>query len=99
MGISDKQLKNLKKASIAGNIKIQENKQKRIKEYNKNPNKCKFCNNIILYKGRYKKFCNSSCAAKYNNSNRVVSDNTKGKISNSMRLKHLPVKKNVRVWG
>lgn len=32
-----------------------------------------------------KKFCNSSCAAKYNNSKRIVSKETKEKISNSVR--------------
>jgi len=38
-----------------------------------------------------KKFCNSSCAAKYNNKRRTLSDKTKEKISNSLkkgRIKH-----------
>lgn len=35
--------------------------------YNINPNKCKHCNSMILFKNRKNKFCNTSCAAKYNN--------------------------------
>ena len=43
------------------------NKKLRIKEYNKNPNRCKTCNCIFSYESRCKKFCNHSCAAKTNN--------------------------------
>lgn len=46
-------------------------------EYLLNPNKCKFCGNIILIKDgqrpsevKKKKFCNSSCSSKYNNNKR-----------------------------
>lgn len=47
-----------------------------VDQYNKNPNICMFCKNKILaqYEDnlgniKNKKFCNSSCAAKYNNHN------------------------------
>ena len=36
----------------------------------------------------YRKFCSSSCAAKYNNSGRKLSDETKGKISKALRVRH-----------
>lgn len=39
----------------------------RIHEYNKNPNKCKFCGQSFSYEKRHNKFCNQSCAASYNN--------------------------------
>ena len=47
---------------------------KRIDEYNQNPNLCKFCNRPILApygkklrETKIKKFCSHSCAAKFNN--------------------------------
>ncbi|SOK58713.1 hypothetical protein [Yersinia phage fHe-Yen9-04] len=43
---------------------------------------CLNCNNEIDDK---KKFCNSSCAAKYNNSHRILSEETKSKISKSLK--------------
>jgi len=36
-------------------------------KYDKKPNICKFCNKKIPYAKRYNKFCNSSCAASFNN--------------------------------
>lgn len=36
-------------------------------DYYKSPVKCKHCNTIISYEQRRRTFCNSSCAAKYNN--------------------------------
>lgn len=38
-----------------------------LKRYEANPNKCICCNKDLDYKHRYNKFCNSSCAATYNN--------------------------------
>ena len=35
--------------------------------YYKNPNKCILCEKELEFKERNKKFCNNSCAAKYNN--------------------------------
>lgn len=42
-------------------------KELRIKEYNKHPNKCNFCGKPLSYKKRKNTFCSSSCSAKYNN--------------------------------
>jgi|688.fasta_scaffold36656_1 hypothetical protein len=38
-----------------------------IDEYNANPNKCKCCDADLPYEKKYNKFCNQSCAAKFNN--------------------------------
>lgn len=43
---------------------------------------CKFCGNEI---DSHKKFCNSSCAAKYNNAHRRHTKETKEKISKSVK--------------
>ncbi|QOI72457.1 putative HNH endonuclease [Erwinia phage pEa_SNUABM_50] len=45
-------------------------------------NICLQCNQEIDDK---KKFCNKSCAAKYNNSHRILSEETKSKISKSLK--------------
>ena len=54
-------------------------KEKYLSAYLKSPNTCLFCSSLILPNGRdkvssikRKKFCNRSCAAKYNNSNRLL---------------------------
>ena len=52
-----------KKSQITQQIQ----KQKRIAIYNSNPVICKNCGNPLPYSGRHKQFCNSSCAAIYNN--------------------------------
>lgn len=49
------------KAITAHKLKI------RVDRYNENPTCCKHCNVEFPYKRRHNKFCNSSCAAKYNN--------------------------------
>jgi len=82
---SKEHLENFKKAGIIGNLKIQENKKKRIKEYNKKPIICKQCNKIFTYEERFKTFCNSSCSATYNNSKRILSKETKEKIRNKLK--------------
>lgn len=43
-------------------------KQQNIEKYNQNPKKCKHCNKSLPYEKRHLIFCNSSCAASYNNS-------------------------------
>lgn len=45
---------------------------------------CLNCNSSI---DSTKKFCNSSCSATYNNRKRKLSDDTKSKISNSLRAR------------
>ena len=42
-------------------------KKERVDQYMENPNKCKNCDSILDYENRKKTFCNSSCAATYNN--------------------------------
>jgi hypothetical protein len=42
-------------------------KQKRISEYEKNPNQCNWCNIPLPYGKRTYSFCSKSCAASYNN--------------------------------
>ena len=44
-----------------------EQKQKRIEEYNLNPTKCKNCGKDLDYKHRHNKFCSHSCSASFNN--------------------------------
>ena len=44
---------------------------------------CPNCNNIVTKKGN--RFCNSSCAATFNNTNRIVSNETKYKMSQSAK--------------
>lgn len=39
----------------------------RVQEYLKNPTKCKFCGAVLPYEKRSNKFCNTSCAAFFNN--------------------------------
>jgi predicted RNA-binding Zn-ribbon protein involved in translation (DUF1610 family) len=53
------------------------------------PNKCLYCGNEITGKDRFRnKFCNSSCAASYNNTHRKrTSDEVKIKISKALRSK------------
>lgn len=36
-------------------------------KYNKNPKRCKFCNNILSYEKRKNKFCDHSCSASFVN--------------------------------
>lgn len=81
---SDKHIQNAKKASILGISKIKEIKEININVYNLKPKKCKNCNNPLSYKDKHKKFCNSSCSAKFNNKKRILSNETKNKIKNSL---------------
>ncbi len=56
-----------KLGAIKSNITNKFKKAKRIANYNLTPNKCKYCNSELSYEHRELKFCNQSCAAKYNN--------------------------------
>lgn len=48
-------------------ISHSERKANRIRDYDKNLNKCQECNTVFNYNERSKKFCNQSCAASFNN--------------------------------
>lgn len=56
-------------------------------EYNKNPKYCKYCGKKIDYKRREAQFCNSSCAASYNNRKR-------GKLTKTLKERKLKNKEN-----
>lgn len=69
------------------------NREKALEEYYKNPSVCKNCGEILIvpeggriYDTKRKKFCNSSCAASFNN---------KGKIKNPNGLNGLKLDKSV----
>ncbi len=83
------QLECLKLGSPKASLLAKERKEQRIKEYNKNPKRCLYCNAPISYERKSAKFCNSSCAAKYNNRNRVVSEAQKEKTSKTLKSKLL----------
>ena len=44
----------------------------RIQNYNLNKKECIFCLHKLEYEDRHKKFCNQSCAAKFNNEKRKI---------------------------
>lgn len=58
-------------AGKLGQLKSRETQIKqyeaRVQEYLKNPTKCKFCGAVLPYEKRNNKFCNTSCAASFNN--------------------------------
>lgn len=55
---------------------------------------CLFCGKLLEGKVRKnRKFCNSSCSAKYNNSKRKLSEETKAKISETLNKRYLENKK------
>lgn len=64
-------------------------KEQRIKEYNKNPKRCLYCNAPISYERKSAKFCNNSCAAKHNNPNRIITKEERRKISETLKSKPL----------
>lgn len=59
----------------------------KIKNYYNKPKYCKCCGKLIDYEHKNNNFCSSSCSAKFNNKNRIVSDITKDKISKSLSNK------------
>jgi hypothetical protein len=63
-------------------------------KYNNNPSYCKQCNTVLQFKKRHYKFCSSSCAAKFNNTGRILTEDTKNKICKSLnesnKIRHKP---------
>lgn len=55
------------KASYKTNQRL---KQESIERYNLKPKKCSNCYKFIEYQKQQNKFCNSSCAAEFNNKKR-----------------------------
>ena len=62
-----------------------EQKQKRIEEYNLNPTKCKNCGKVLDYKHRHNKFCSHSCSASFNNIGVVRNGNPKQKNTKDLK--------------
>lgn len=63
--------------------------EKHINDYKNRKTYCLYCGKELTGKNRFtKKFCNSSCAAKYNNKGRIVSDSQKEKVSKSLRERY-----------
>lgn len=86
---SEQHKKNARIASKKGLDKIHDLHLDRIEEYNKNPKLCLMCGKSIVYEKKSSaKFCNSSCAAKYNNSRRIVTNEQKNKVSSSLKEKY-----------
>lgn len=81
---------NKSEAGKLGNLKSriiqQKQKQERIDCYNKNPKLCAFCGKPLSYNERHKKFCNSSCAASYNNTRRPRRYKTRQIVENDQIL-------------
>lgn len=82
---TDYKEKHLKISRNAGGIGSHNQKKSRIVEYNKSPNHCAYCKTTLEYTHRGKKFCSSSCSAKFNN--RLQSSDTKQKKSFTMSSK------------
>ena len=63
-------------------------KKRALDKYNLTPRYCKFCNKRFEYDeyraNRQKQYCNSSCAASFNNTGRVRSDISKKKVSQKL---------------
>lgn len=77
-------IKNIQSAQLLS-IQVTQNKAKdRIKKYCLNPSICNNCKNDLPYEKRKHKFCNKSCSAIFNNTGRVLSEQTKLKISGAL---------------
>lgn len=48
-----------------------------VDKYEANPNRCAYCDKPLSFKRRHRKFCDNSCAAKFNNSHRSKKEATK----------------------
>lgn len=85
---SEQHKENARQASKKATEGLIKKTEERKQEYYKNPKRCLFCNSPIEYKFKTtKKFCNSSCAAKYNNKGRVRSKESKEKVSSVLKKK------------
>jgi 23S rRNA pseudoU1915 N3-methylase RlmH len=78
-----KHQENARAARKIGLIKLVEQKEKRIEQYNENPALCKQCLQPMPYQKRGNKFCSSSCSASFTNLGKIKSKETKDKISKS----------------
>lgn len=51
---------------------------------------CIQCNNTFVSGDKVRKYCSKSCSAKYNNKNKVVTEETRLKLKNTILGKHFP---------
>lgn len=63
-------------------------------EYSINPSRCQECETILSYEKRHNKFCDNSCAAKYNN--RIMTLDSRRKQKESLKLTNSKKPKAVR---
>lgn len=63
-------LKGSEKGSKSTQLKFKKLAEAQQLEYDSSPNYCKFCNSKFSFSKRKLTFCNSSCAARYNNKHR-----------------------------
>jgi hypothetical protein len=85
---SGKHKENVLKARAKATEASTRNKQARVNTYNENPTLCKCCNSAIGYNKRKNVFCSKSCAATYNNTGRVRTDESKQKTGKSILSYH-----------
>lgn len=70
---------------LASKKSLEEKRAITIQNYNLNPNYCNYCGKPLDYNHRCGKFCNSSCAASFNNKNRKHTEKSKQKASLSLK--------------
>jgi len=86
-------LDSAKKANIKSTEILKDLKYKRIEDYNNNPKLCTECQCSLSYDKKNNKFCSSSCSATFNNKKRSLSEETKNKISKSLKKGSIVQKK------
>ena len=68
-----------------------ERSYERRRAYEENPDKCKYCDGVLLYgRDRRSRFCNRSCAAKFNN---------RGKVKNGVAHPFYGVERGCQICG
>lgn len=78
--------------SEAAKQKIEDNKLERRRVYYLNPKMCKGCNIPIPYEiASYQLYCSKSCSTSHTNKGRVKSNETRVKISNTLKSHRTPL--------
>jgi hypothetical protein len=75
----------IKPTNLSKSVKNRSNSAKQT--YSNKPNKCKQCKTVLSYEKRKQSFCNSSCAATYNNTKRIRSNKSKQKTAQTLSQK------------
>lgn len=96
---SKKHIENINNARLLGLIKLKEIRIDVIEKYNTNPKKCACCEKTLTFENKNKKFCNSSCAASFNNKKRILSSDTKLKISEKLLGKKQSIEHVLKISG